>query len=261
MTAPLHTRAWPGDGFGGPTIVLLHGFTQNTDCWGLFADELAADHRVLAVDAPGHGRSGHDDADLWRAADLIAATVEPHAPVVVVGYSMGGRMALHLALAHPTIVAGLVLIGATAGIDDDAERAVRRAADEQLANRIESEPLDDFIDSWLANPLFAGLDADAACRNRRLQNRPAGLAASLRRCGTGSQTPLWNRLPELAGPVLLIAGSRDSKFSALAERMAAAMTSAAVTVASVEATHAVHLEQPARTVAVIDEWLADRFGS
>ena len=262
MTPPgpptLHVRAWP-KADSPPTLALLHGFTQNVDCWGRFADELAATHPLIAVDAPGHGRSHHDDADLWRAADLVAATLTGSTPdpPVVIGYSMGGRTALHLALGHPGAVAGLVLIGATAGIDDPSERAVRRAADEELAVRIESEPLPAFIDAWLANPLFAGLDPEAACRRARLTNRPVGLAASLRHCGTGTQEPLWERLGELTVPVLLIAGRDDTKFTTLAERLAAAMTANPAEVVVIDGTHAVHLEQPAATAAAITRWLDD----
>ncbi len=259
-SSPLHVRAWPSTG-SPPALVLLHGFTQNTDCWGPFADELAASHPVMAVDAPGHGRSAHDDADLWRSADLVAATIAQttSAPPVVVGYSMGGRTALHLALAHRRAIAGLVLIGATAGIDSEIDRSARRTADEALAIRIETEPLVEFVDGWLSNPLFAGLRAETACRDARLSNRPAGLAASLRRCGTGNQEPLWARLGELTMPVLLIAGRDDSKFTALADRMAAAMSGTAATVSLIGGTHAVHLEQPAATAAAVTAWLAERF--
>jgi len=258
---PLHVRTWePKE--SKPTVVLLHGFTQNVECWGPFADELAAAHTVIAIDAPGHGRSDHDNADLWTSADLVAATVTGSTtdPVVVVGYSMGGRTALHLALSHPSLVAGLVLIGATAGIDGNSERAERRAADERLATRVEAEPLPEFIDAWLANPLFAGLSAETACREARLTNRPDGLAASLRHCGTGTQEPLWDRLEELTMPVLVIAGRDDVKFTALAERLAGAMPAAPVQVTAIDGTHAVHLERPTATATAISAWLADALG-
>ncbi len=255
---PLHVRTWPRPG-PNPTVALLHGFTQNTDCWGPFADELAEGHPLIALDAPGHGRSTHDDADLWRTADLVAATLATSAPdpPVVIGYSMGGRTALHLALAHPSSVVGLVLIGATAGIDDDSDRETRRIADQNLATRIETEPLPEFIDAWLDSPLFAGLDRRAACREARLANRPAGLAASLRHCGTGAQEPLWERLVEIEVPVLLITGRDDTKFRALAERMAGAMTATSVRTTVIDGTHAVHLEQPTATATAISAWLVE----
>lgn len=262
MTAPtappLHVRTWPESG-RKPALALLHGFTQNSDCWGPFADELATGRQVIALDAPGHGRSAHDHADLWGTADLVAATlaVSSPDPPVVIGYSMGGRAALHLALAHPSSMTGLVLIGATAGIDDASERAARRAADDRLATWVESVPLPEFIDAWLDNPLFAGLDRRAACRESRLANRPAGLAASLRHCGTGAQQPLWERLGEIEVPVLLITGRNDAKFTALSERMAAAMTGTDVRRSVIDGNHAVHLEQPTATASAIAGWLAD----
>lgn len=256
MMPPLHVRTWPLAG-SPPALVLLHGFTQNSDCWGSFADELSADHQVFAVDAPGHGRSGHDHADLRQTAELVAATTAQITvePPVVIGYSMGGRTALHLALAQPRSIAGLVLIGTTPGIDDDSERADRRAADEKLADRIETEPLADFIDGWLSNPLFARLDAASACRDARLSNRRDGLAASLRSCGTGTQEPLWARLSELTMPVLLIAGRHDTKFLTLAERMADAMPATSAELVGIDGTHAVHLERPTATATAIRAWL------
>ncbi len=256
---PLHVRTWPGSG-SPPTLVLLHGFTQNSDCWGPLANALAAAHPLSAIDAPGHGRSNHDDADLWRAAELTADTISASvkAPPVVIGYSMGGRVALHLALIRPNAIAGLVLIGATAGIDDDGDRAARRAADEALAARIEVEPLPDFIDTWLTNPLFTGLTPEAAGRDARLANRSAGLAASLRHCGTGTQEPLWDRLDEVKVPVLLVAGRADVKFRSLAERLAAAMTDTEADLAVIDGTHAVHLERPETAATTINDWVDRR---
>ena len=177
---------------GGRRLILAHGFTQNARCWGPFAEHLAVDHDLTLVDAPGHGRSGHDEADLWTAARLLT---EVGGPGVYVGYSMGGRTALHAALAHPEVVRGLVLIGATPGLPGEDERAQRRRADDELASRLLDIGLPAFLDRWLSQPLFAGLDAEAAALPARLTNRPDGLAASLRRCGTGNQEPLWDRLP------------------------------------------------------------------
>ena len=242
--------------------MLLHGFTQNVDCWGPFADVLALRFPVDAVDAPGHGSSDpiHDRAGLDLAVNLIdeAAVADPTgraSPPVVVGYSMGGRMALQLALSHQAALAGLVLIGATPGIENDRERERRRQADHDLAERIRREPLPDFLDRWLANPLFAGLTPEAAARSARLRNRPEGLAASLECCGTGTQRPLWDRLGELALPVLLITGRDDHTFTALAKRMTAEMTAADVSTIAIAGTHAVHLEQPSASAAAVARWL------
>src|SRR5690606_23536537 len=111
-------------------------------------------------------------------------------PATYVGYSMGGRLALHLALARPDLVRRLVLIGATGGIDDEDDRAARRAADERLAAHLEQVGVATFVDEWLAQPLFAGLSPTAAARDERLANTAEGLASSLRLAGTGTQEPL-----------------------------------------------------------------------
>ena len=244
--------------------MLLHGFTQNVGCWGRFADALASEAPVDAVDAPGHGRTDqiHDKVDLWRSAELLNHRLVPSSPAegspVLIGYSMGGRTALHLALRHPNSLSGLVLIGATPGIEDDTDRAKRRETDQALAHRIRSEPLESFLSDWLANPLFATLPSGAAALQARLTNRREGLAASLEGCGTGAQTPLWNRLNEIKVPILLITGTDDHKFSDLSARMEESLGNADVTRRTIAGTHAVHLEQPDETAAVILNWLSKR---
>lgn len=237
-------------GLGSP-LVLVHGFTQNGRCWGPFADAFEG-HEVVRVDAPGHGRSGHGDASLIDAGRLVG---EVGGSATYLGYSMGGRMCLHLALDRPELVERLVLIGATAGIEGADERADRLAGDERLAQRLETEPLADFLDDWLALPLFAGIREASNHRDERLTNDPAGLAASLRNAGTGTQDPSWDRLDALDMPILLLAGELDTKFAALAERMATQIGQNA-TVDLVEgAGHAVHLERPEAAAAAVTRWM------
>lgn len=236
-----------------PRVVLAHGFTQNARCWGPFGQLLADRHQVVVVDAPGHGGSGHDDADLWEAGGLLA---EAGGEAVYVGYSMGGRMALHAALSVPRVVRGLVLIGATAGLDTAAERAARHAADDALAARLLSEGLPAFLDAWLAGPLFASLPASASCLAERLENRPEGLAASLRRCGTGDQEPLWDRLGEIDVPVLVVVGGLDAKFTEIGHRLVRAIGSNASIEVVTGAGHAVHLEEPEIVSALIEPFVA-----
>jgi 2-succinyl-6-hydroxy-2,4-cyclohexadiene-1-carboxylate synthase len=208
---------------------------------------------LLAVDLPGHGDAAPEGSDLWDAAEHLVAQ---GGRALYVGYSMGGRVCLHAALADPDAVRSLVLIGATAGIDDPDDRMQRRAADQALADRIERIGVDAFIDEWLANPLFAGLTADTAQRDDRCRNTATGLAHSLRTTGTGTQEPLWDRLGEIAAPTLLIVGERDAKFRALADRMAARLPAATMRVIA-DAGHSVHLERPAATVDAIVEWSTD----
>jgi 2-succinyl-6-hydroxy-2,4-cyclohexadiene-1-carboxylate synthase len=236
----------------GPRLVLVHGFTQTRAHWAAVAAELAAGHEVVRVDAPGHGGSADLTADLRDGADLLAATT---GRATFVGYSMGGRLCLHLALAHPDLAAGLVLVGASPGIDDQAKRQQRIAADEVWARRLEEEGLDTFLAEWLAQPLFAGLDERAADVGARRENTAAGLAASLRLAGAGAQQPLWERLAELAMPVLVVAGEDDRRFTILARRMADAIGDSAEVAVVPGAGHGVHLEAPSAFLEILRPWL------
>lgn len=235
-------------------IALAHGFTQTGRSWNHIETLLAEriDHvDTVAVDLPGHGTAATVRSDLWGAADHL---VEAAGDSTYVGYSMGGRVVLHAALAHPEYVRRIVLIGATAGIDDDDERAERYEADQRLAVRIEEEPLDEFIDSWLRNPLFAGLSQAAAFRSDRLRNTSAGLASSLRLCGTGTQAPLWNRLDEIDVPTLIVAGADDSKFCELGQRLTDRIPDARLSIIE-RSGHSVHLEQPEATADAIADFV------
>jgi 2-succinyl-6-hydroxy-2,4-cyclohexadiene-1-carboxylate synthase len=249
--------AEPTDGTD-PPVVLLHGFTQNACCWGSFGDALSSRHPTLAVDAPGHGGSTPVHADSSTGAELLAETIEVagRSPVVLVGYSMGGRLGLHAALHRPDLVAALVLIGATAGIEDHVDRAARQAADDGLADHLLAIGLESFVDEWLAQPLFAHLDPQSACREERLANEPEGLASSLRLAGTGTQAPLWDQISALEMPVLVVAGSRDAKFRAIGKRMSETIGANATFEIIEGAGHAVHLERPDDTAEAIETWLA-----
>ena len=238
----------------GRRLVLAHGFTQNRRCWGPLLPDLARDHEVVAVDLPGHGAtpSAHDEADLSAAGALLA---DAGGPAVYVGYSMGGRVALHTVFARPSVVQGLVLIGATAGLDGAADRRDRRTADDALAAELVEAGLDAFLDRWLAGPLFAGLSAAAAARPARLTNRVDGLAASLRNCGTGTQEPLWDKLQRIEAPVLVLVGRDDAKFTTIGARLVDALPTA--TMQTLPGTHAIHLEQPHATASSIRSFVAD----
>ena len=233
-------------------LVLLHGFTQTAGCWGPIGDDLARDHDVVRLDAPGHGTAATVRAGLVDAARLAA---DAGGPATYVGYSMGGRLALHVALEHPAVVERLVLVGATAGIEDDGERAARRARDHELAARVRSIGVDAFLTEWLDQPLFAGLPDWARFDDERRRNTADGLASSLELAGTGSQAPLWDRLPELQMPVLALAGAGDARFAALARRMADAIGPHATAATVPGAGHAAHLEQPAAFLTILRDWL------
>lgn len=225
----------------------MHGFTQTGRSWAPIAGALGAD--VLTPDLPGHGDRADRPCGLWAGARAIGLECGRG---TYVGYSAGGRHLLHLALARPDLVERLVLLGATGGIDDQAERAARLAADDALARRIEAIGVERFLDEWLAQPLFAGVPDEG--RDDRLRNTAGGLAASLRLAGTGAQEPLWDRLPAIRCPVLVLAGERDEKFAALGRRLAGSLPDADLALVP-GAGHAAHLERPAAFVDVLTRWL------
>ncbi len=164
-------------------------------------------------------------------------------------------MALHATLAHPEEVEGLVLISGTAGIEDAAERAARVERDEALARSLEQEGLDAFLERWLEQPLFATLPPTARDTEARRENTAAGLASSLRLTGTGTQDPLWDRLPALSMPVLLVAGELDERFTATARRMSDAIGTNATLRVIAGAGHACHREREEDFGAILRDWL------
>lgn len=234
-----------------PSVVLAHGFTQNARCWGTFGELCSQNFDVLAVDAPGHGQSGYDNADLTQAGKLI---LEVGGRAHYVGYSMGGRMLLHAALNDKMgVIRSLILIGATPGIEDAAARAQRAAEDTDRARHILQVGTQTFINEWLSMPMFANVSVEEAGLTKRYENSPDGMAASLQNCGTGAQHPLWEYLPRIQIPVLVIAGSTDAKFTAIGQRMVDAIGSNARFV-NIDGGHAVHLENPSVTAAVVSSW-------
>ena len=233
------------------TLILLHGFTNTGASWADVTATLPQRYRPLAPDIRGHG-----DATSRRPVSLdgVIEDVAALAPdnFELVGYSMGGRLALHVALALPGRVTRLVLIGSSPGIADPGERAERRAGDEHLADAVRMMTIERFAARWALTAVLADqpVDVQAATRLDRLRNTPEGLAEALRGLGTGALPSLWGRLGEVTVPVELIAGERDLKFRAATEEMAARLPHARITVVP-DAGHAVHLEQPAAVAAVI----------
>ncbi len=242
----------PPGGLSG-RVVLVHGFTQTLATMESLAALLRDRFGVVRVDLPGHGGSAPPRDGFAQAATVLGESAGRGA---YVGYSLGGRLCLRLALDRPDLVDALVLVGASPGIADPAERAARVASDRELAAEVERVGVERFLDRWLAKPLFATLPSRLAGRAERLANTPEGLAASLRLHGTGAQEPLWGRLGDLRPPVLLVAGACDHKFAGLAERMAAAVGSSAEVALIPEAGHAAHLERPAEVAALVRDFLA-----
>jgi 2-succinyl-6-hydroxy-2,4-cyclohexadiene-1-carboxylate synthase len=234
-------------------LVLLHGFAGTRHGWDEVLARLRGQrYRPVALDLRGHGDAAHARPVGFAActADVLAAAAGRFA---LAGYSQGGRLALHVALAAPDRVSRLVLLSATAGIEADAERAARRRADEALAAEIEGASIEAFADRWTAHPLFAGTPprAAAAWRADVLRNEPAGLAAALRGIGTGAMAPLWGRLGALRAPVTTVAGERDHAYRAHAERIAAGAGRGSVVVVP-GAGHGLAREAPAAVAAILE---------
>ncbi len=234
-----------------PTILLLHGFTNTGRSWDGVIAALPADCDALAPDIRGHGTA----SDLRPITlSTVMADLDALAPesFTLVGYSMGGRIALHLAFKLSRRVRRLVLIGASPGLKNAAARAERRTADDKLAEYAEQATIAEFADRWARTPVMA--DQPEAVRAvvdpDRLRNDPAALAAALRGLGTGTLPSLWPRLGSLEIPVDLVVGERDDKFRAIATQMSAELPQARV-VTIPGAGHAVHAEAPEAVAAVI----------
>ncbi len=203
-------------------VVLLHGFGGTRHAWdGVIAHLPAERYRSLPVDLPGHGERAEVTESI--TFDGCVESVLEHAPerFVLAGYSMGGRIALQVAPAAPERIERLILVSTTPGIEDAHERAGRRERDRRLADEIEQGSIEDFVERWRAEPMFAQdpPEVDRLARADHSRNLPAGLAGALRGLGTGEMPSLWGRLGELHMSVIVLAGHRDRKFGRIGEKM------------------------------------------
>jgi len=249
----------------GEPLVLLHGFTGDGAQWAPQIAVFAAHFRTVTVDLLGHGGSdAPPDPGRYRLGRCLADLAAVFDTLRIqracwLGYSMGARVALAWALAYPERVEALVLEGVSPGIEDPEERCQRILHDAALAEQIERDGIEAFVDTWMRQPLFAsqarlGPKALAAARAARCANRPVGLANSLRGMGTGAQESLWPALSGLTVPTLLAAGGEDAKFCAIAESMMRRMPAATLAIIP-ESGHAAHLENPSAFNARVLEFL------
>ncbi|HEX6386915.1 MAG TPA: 2-succinyl-6-hydroxy-2,4-cyclohexadiene-1-carboxylate synthase [Anaerolineae bacterium] len=252
-------------GGSGEPLVLLHGFSGSASNWAIHIPAFTQRYRVIAIDILGHGRSDAPaDPARYRmenvAGDIAAVLAEVQAePVHLLGYSIGGRLALYLAVTYPDLIQSLILESASPGLESSEEREQRRRQDEQLAAWIEQEGVEAFVQRWERLPLFASQQRLPPSirdnlRRQRLQNSAKGLANSLRGMGTGAQPSLWPRLGELKIPVLLLAGEVDPKFVAIGERMAATIPFVDLMIVP-EAGHTIHLERPELFDGMVLGWM------
>lgn len=235
-------------------LVLVHGFTQTGRSWGPLVPLFGDHFDVVAPDLPGHGSRADVHAGMDEAVRLLA---DEGGRAAYVGYSMGGRVALNLAMTRPDLVERLVLVSTSAGIEDDDDRAARRQADEELAAALEEQGIDAFLDEWLAQPLFADLTPETAGLEARRQNTASGLAAALRLLGQGSMEPLWRRLLDIRMPVLIVAGERDEAYCLQAVHLGGWMGEMATLAMIPGAGHACHLQQPREFVDLVVSFLED----
>jgi 2-succinyl-6-hydroxy-2,4-cyclohexadiene-1-carboxylate synthase len=250
-----------------PTIVFLHGFTGSTSSWREVTGYLRGNYRTIAVDLTGHGKSSIPE-DVGRYSmnqqvqDLeqlfTALSLERF---ILVGYSMGGRVALAYTVRHSMRVSSLILESSSPGLKTKDERANRKAADNRLAERILTDGLAAFIDFWETIPLFASQTTlsdkkQLAVRNERLNQSETGLANSLRGIGTGSQPSYWESLGAINLPVLLITGELDTKFVNISREMESNFPN--VRHETIEhAGHAIHVEKPATFATMIEEHISE----
>ena len=221
-------------GLARPRVVLVPGFTQTASSWARTAEVVRASCHVRALDVPAPGTFASTARDIGVTGG----------EAIYVGYSMGGRLCLRLALDRPDLVRGVMLVSTSPGIADPAERAARVEADEILADGIERDGVHAFLADWLAQPMFASVPPDAPGLTDRRRLTPEFLAACLRRLGAGAMAPMWSEVGTLAMPVMLVTGTHDEKYTAIARRMLERMH-AGVSLVQLDGGHALPLEQPA----------------
>jgi 2-succinyl-6-hydroxy-2,4-cyclohexadiene-1-carboxylate synthase len=245
-------------------VLFLHGFMGRAGDWRGISAGLDERFFRIAVDIPGHGASLRMPRDRYTMEGAACSVLEilDRAGMdrsTIVGYSMGGRLALYLALRHPDRCAGLFLESASPGLEDDGERAARRRADEEKAALLEGGDLRGFLHDWYRQPLFAPLARDEDLLRRTIEdkgrNDPTELAKSLCGMGTGSQPSLWKELPNLRVPAIAVAGGLDEKFVGISRRMAS--LNPGVRLAVVPGVgHNVHAEAPGAYLSLLESLLS-----
>jgi len=233
-----------------PAVVFVPGFMQPGDAWASVAEGLPERYPSVLL---GHAENSFEG----RLAEIAAAGEG----AVLCGYSMGGRLVLHAALRDPARYAGIVTVGASAGIEAPATRAARAEADEKMASWMETQPIEQIVDVWERQPLFADQSDQLveAQRPGRLQQNPRGLAMLLRTAGQGTLRPIWQQLHDLRLPVMAIAGALDERYSKAAERIARAVPDGAAHLVET-AGHAPQLQRPEIVCGLLADFLDQHLG-
>ncbi len=252
---------------GSPAVLFLHGFLGAGSDWEETISALSEEFYCVAPDLPGHGqttKSSNPKAySMNGAARALQATLDELriAQCAVVGYSMGGRLTLYLAALHPERWTRVVVESASPGIENPSERAERQRLDEKKAEELEKGDFEAFLQSWYQQPLFESLKRDRARFQRllgqRKNNDPLELAKSLRGMSTGAQPSLWNKLPQLEVPLLVMAGEYDTKYRQIGERLAGLCKKASFTTVS-NAGHNVHVENRKEFIKQLRHFLTEQ---
>ena len=241
-----------------PAVVFLHGFLGSSGDWHDTIAHLSDGCCCIAIDLPGHGRTPCNLDTFDDACDHIIKTVASlnRTDVVLVGYSMGGRLALNSVLRSPQSFRMLVLESASPGLSSVEEREARRHHDERIAHELETRPFDEFLDNWYSQPVFASLKPEQRqhMKSRRLQNNPMALARVLRACSVGRQPPLWDRLPELTVPLRVVAGEKDNKYVDIAGQIGTTGSDVQVAI-SPGCGHNTHFESAEYFARLLTDWM------
>lgn len=252
--------------FGDETkrrLLLLHGFLGSTDDYTEMAEYLSIDNFVVLLDLPGHGKTKCTDESDYKAENcskqIISLLEEMNIEKTdLLGYSMGGRLALYLTVHHPNNFEKIIIESSSPGLKTEAEREERIKADRKLAERIEEKELSEFIDLWYSLPLFKTLDKKSERYKQMVQNRikssKDGLILSLKHFGTGAQPSLGENLSEIKQKLLLIVGEDDDKFKNIALEMQNQLADSELRIVK-NAGHNVHFEKPDEYIKIVKEYL------
>lgn len=246
-------------------IIFLHGFTGAASDWEFVMRNLDDNYFPIAIDLPGHGETeasdNINDYTIDSINNIISSIIEELqiSKVILFGYSMGGRAALSYASQYPSKIKALILESSTAGIENTDERDARLIKDTELANKIESIGVEEFIKYWMGLPLFESLKTTPQEEyqniiRKKLSNDKKGLANSLRGFSTGKMVGLWNKLDGLSFPILLITGSLDKKFELIASKMQKLLPQSEHKVVA-DSGHNVHLEKPKEFIKLVNNFL------
>ena len=248
------------------TIVFLHGFTGSTNTWKKIVSQLPSNIRCIAVDLIGHGKTAAPTTVEFYSMDFQVELLHKlfhHLQLdtfSLVGYSMGGRVALSYAVRYPTAIGHLLLESASPGLKGDQQRNIRKQADDTLAEKILSNGIESFVTKWENIPLFASqkslpAEIQQEIRTERMQQREIGLANSLRGMGTGVMPELWGKLHTLTMPVTLVTGQLDEKFVQLNSEMLKQIKKANHLIIPAVG-HAIHVENPTKFATIVKETIS-----